>query len=377
MRSPFLLGLLALACCTSSGFDEVGPSSRGAGDEGPGANAANDIDGGSSDDADGSPPKADGPEGPGTGLSARYPNDVGIASDPNVIFYSGFESDFAGWSYHTPDPTLLAVQSDAGLANGGAKYLRASVSRTRLAASSYVSAAAQFEFPQRVPVAYWRFYARFVGNSATPHHWVRVGAGNASYVSDGLANTVPAGDRGFWFDLDANDAGIFNLYVYWHQMRSSRCNDGSAVPGCAGDQGRTNYYGNIFSPSGQTAFPRDQWFCIEIMTKANTVGQHDGELAVYRNDVLVGEYKPGAPRGRWLRSSFHTWGPYFIDQGPFEGFDFRTSNEVAVKRVTLDAYYERGSLDARIANGLDAPETQTILYDDVVVATKRIGCKSK
>jgi hypothetical protein len=49
---------------------------------------------------------------------------------------------------------------------------------------------------------------------------------------------------------------------------------------------------------------------------------------------------------------------------------------VLVKRITLDTYYEKGSLDARIANGLVAPETQTILYDDVVVATARVGCKA-
>jgi hypothetical protein len=37
-------------------------------------------------------------------------------------------------------------------------------------------------------------------------------------------------------------------------MRSGRCNDGSATPGCAGDQGTTYYYGNNFNPAGQTAF---------------------------------------------------------------------------------------------------------------------------
>ncbi|MEP6653034.1 MAG: hypothetical protein ABJA82_06720 [Myxococcales bacterium] len=47
-----------------------------------------------------------------------------------------------------------------------------------------------------------------------------------------------------------------------------------------------------------------------------------------------------------------------------------------IKRITLDAYYEKGSLDARVASGLVVPETQTILYDDVVVATTRVGCKT-
>jgi hypothetical protein len=37
----------------------------------------------------------------------------------------------------------------------------------------------------------------------------------------------------------------------------------------------------------------------------------------------------------------------------------------------LGAYYERGTLPA------DAPESQVILYDDVVVATARIGCRTR
>jgi len=308
-------------------------------------------------------------------LSARYPGDVGIAGDPAVLFHSGFEDGFAGWTRHSTDTTLLDVDTDKATANGGERYMRASISRARLAQTPYIGVNAQLDFSRRVPVVYWRFYARFVGGSATPHHWVRVAAGDSSFQSDGLANTKPAGDKGFWYDLDANDDGHLKFYVYWHQMRSGRCNDGSTTPGCPGDQGTTYHYGNNLYPAGQTPFPRDAWFCVETMTKVNTVGAKDGELAFWVNDRLVGEYKTGTPRGRWLRDNFYSWGQYFRDDGPFEGFDFRTSDDVLLKRVTLDTYFERGTLDSRIAAGAAFPETQTILYDDVVVATSRVGCK--
>ncbi|MBC8133114.1 MAG: hypothetical protein H7X95_09050, partial [Deltaproteobacteria bacterium] len=190
------------------------------------------------------------------------------------------------------------------------------------------------------------------------------------------ANTVPAGTAGFWFDLDAHDDGRFNFYTYWHKMRSGRCNDGSVTPGCAGDQGTSYHYGNSFKPADQTPFSRDRWTCIEVKAKANTVGQSNGELALWIDDQMVGEYRPGAPRGRWLRDSFLTWGPYFVDQQAFEGFDFRSSNDVMFKRVTLDAYYERESLAQRERSlGITFPEAQIILYDDTVVATERVGCK--
>jgi len=203
---------------------------------------------------------------------------------------------------------------------------------------------------------------------------LRVGAGDPTFQSDGLANTVPAGDKGFWFDLDARRDQLFNFYVYWYQMRSGRCNDGTTVPGCAGDQGTTYFYGNNFTPAGQNAFPRDAWFCLEITAKANTLGQKDGELALWMNDVLVGEYRTGTPRGRWLRDNFYSWGPYFQDVQAFDGFDFRSSSDVLLKRITLDAYYEKGTLDD-LAMTTPVPEAQIILYDDVVVATERIGCK--
>lgn len=301
-------------------------------------------------------------------LASQYPGDEGIETDPSVLFHSGFEDGMAGWTSYSSAPFITVVE-DAALAHGGAKYLQAKVTRANLDQDQYISANARVELSTRVPELYWRFHTRFVGNTATPHHWVRTAAGDATYESDGLANTVPPGDRGFWFDLDARKDLFFNFYVYWYKMRSGRCNDGTAVPGCAGDQGTTYYYGNNFTPAGQQPFARDAWFCLEIRTKANTLGTSDGELTLWKDDQLVGEYRPGAPRGRWLRDNFYSWGQYFQDVQAFEGFEFRASDAVKLKAITLDAYYEKGTLDAA------APDEQVILYDDVVAATRRIGCR--
>jgi hypothetical protein len=323
--------------------------------------------------SDGSTPESGSADRAGAAgsIANDHPQDQGIEGDPRVLFHSDFENGLTGWTRYTKNPDQIAVLTDAALANGGTGYLRAQVTRTQLAADPYISANVQLDFPRRVPDMYWRFYARFVGQTAAPHHWVRVAAGTPSFDSDGLANTVPPGDQGFWFDLDAHGDGFFNFYVYWYEMRSGRCNDGSATPGCAGDQGTTYYYGNNFSPADQPPFARDTWLCLEIHAQANTVGASDGELALWVNDTLVGEYKPGSPRGRWLRDNFFTWGQYYQDVQAFEGFAFRSSDDVLFKRVTLDAYYERGTLPA------DAPEAQVILYDDVVVATSRIGCRTR
>jgi hypothetical protein len=318
----------------------------------------------------------------GGSLSARYPGDVGLAQDPSVLFFDDCEAGWGRWSGPESDTATLNMQTDPELAHSGSGFLQSTVTSADLEASEYISSQSHIDFPERVPDVFLRFHARFVGTAPTPHHWVRMTAGIPSFEGSGLANTVPAGDEGFWFDLDASTDDVFNFYVYWHEMRSGRCNNGTAEPGCEGDQGTTYHYGNVLRPPEQTPFPRDQWFCIEMHARASTVGQSDGELAFWIEDQLVGDYRPGTPVGTWLRDSFHTGGCNFsacTEPVPFEGFDFRSSEDVLFKTFVLDAYYERGSSadkrDELEARGIVVDDAQTILYDDVVIATERIGCR--
>ncbi|MFP4600164.1 MAG: hypothetical protein ACLFVJ_18045 [Persicimonas sp.] len=314
-------------------------------------------------------------------LSEKYPGDDGIGEDPAVLFFDDFEEGWGRWDAPQSDTQYLTIQTDTATAHSGDGYLRSRVTTEDLADDQYISSASRVSF-ERVDEIFWRFYARFPHVAPNPHHWVRVAAGNEDWNSSGLANTVPAGDEGFWFDFDINNDDVFNFYVYWHEMRSGRCNDGSAEPGCEGDQGTTYYYGNIFRPPSQEPYPEDEWFCIEMRAKANTPGQMDGELAFWIDEEPVGEYRTGHPDGTWLRATFHTDGCDFsacTEPEPFEGFDFRTSEEVGFKSVILDAYYERDSSARKREEledrGLTVSDEQTIYYDDVVVATERIGCR--
>lgn len=119
-----------------------------------------------------------------------------------------------------------------------------------------------------------------------------------------------------------------------------------------------------------------------MYARPNTVGESDGALAFWIDDVPIGDYRPGHPEGTWLRAQFHTGGCDFsacTPPVPFEGFDFRSSEDVRFKSFKLDAYYERDS-DARRrqemeARGLTVSDARTILYDDIVIATERIGCR--
>jgi hypothetical protein len=372
---------LALHCGGQEAGDNLGPAATGGlhaagGSMAVGGQAAA---GGSSPDGgslgEGGTPDA-------SSLSARYPGDVGLAEDPAVLFFDDCEVGWGRWTAPESDTATLTMQSDPALAHAGSGFLKSTVTSADLEADEYISSQSHIDFPEQVDEFYLRFHARFVGTAPTPHHWVRMTAGIPSFQGSGLANTVPAGDEGFWFDFDAGTGDDFNFYVYWHRMRSGRCNDGSTEPGCEGDQGTTYHYGNVFRPPGQSPFERDEWFCIEMHGRANTVGQADGELIFWIDEELIGDYRPGTPLGTWLRDSFHTNGCEFsacTEPAPFEGFDFRTSDDVLFKTFVLDAYYERESSAAKreelAAQGIVVDDAQTILYDDVVIAKERIGCR--
>ncbi len=315
-------------------------------------------------------------------LAERHPGDEGLAEDPAVLFHDDFESGWGRWDAPRADTRYLTILEDAARAHAGRRFLQSKVTTADLAENMYISASPRVAFPRRVDEVWWRFHVRFPVVAPNPHHWVRTAAGTESWNRSGIANTLPRGDEGFWFDFDINNDDVFNFYVYWYKMRSGRCNDGSATPGCAGDQGTTYYYGNVFRSEGQVPFPRDEWFCIEVHAKANTVGEMDGELSFWVDDVLVGEFRTGVPEGTWLRDRFHPGGCDFsacTPPQPFEGFDFRSSPDVKFKAFFLDAYYQRDTSDrkrrALEERGLTVSDEQIIWYDDVVVATERIGCR--
>lgn len=396
-RVVFGILLSALTQCSTKAQDDNGDAgSSGEGDgvlvsggrgEGSGDGASGGVgDGGGSSGGQGDLGESGGAgemEVNGETLSSRYRGDVGLADDDAVLFFDNFEEGWGRWTAPQADTATLSIRNRDATAHQGSRYLESTVTSADLSVDEYISSQSHIDFPERVSDVYLRFYAQFVGTAPTPHHWIRMTAGTTDFNGSGQANMVPPGDEGFWFDFDANTDDVFNFYVYWYEMRSGRCNDGSVTDGCEGDQESTYYYGNTFRPPEQTPFPRNEWFCIEMRSKANSVGQSDGLLSFWINDQLVGDFRSGFPDGTWLRDSFHPGGCDFsacTDPKPFEGFDFRTSEDVLFKAFVLDAYYERGSTQGKRETleekGISVDDAQTVLYDDIVIAKERIGCRS-
>ena len=313
----------------------------------------------------------------------QYPAVGDRESSPDVLLHEDFENGWGKWDYPQADTQFLFLENDNDIAHSGSGVLRSTITREDLTKKPYIASKARYVFSKPVDSIYWRFYTRFNPDSPTPHHWVKLAATNGIFDVRGKAGVKPGGDEAMWFDIDINNNDLFSFFVYWHEMRSGRCNDGSSTPGCKGDQGQTYYYGNKFKPAGQLSMRRDEWSCIEIHAKLNDVGKSNGELSLWIDDELIGNYYKGTPSGTWLRARFHSDGCDFSDcypPEPFDGFNFRTSEKVQFREIYMAAYYQLDSFDRKKEKlkkmGKNVSHNQTIYYDDIIVATERIGCMS-
>jgi hypothetical protein len=57
------------------------------------------------------------------------------------------------------------------------------------------------------------------------------------------------------------------------------------------DQKTGKYYGNMFKPETRVLIERGQWYCMEMMLKANDPGADNGEQAFWINGALIGHFK--------------------------------------------------------------------------------------
>lgn len=312
-------------------------------------------------------------------LSEKYPGDQWALDDPAIIFASDFENGLANWdiSSYTGD-TAEAIES-GDEAHAGTGSMKLSFTLTDLQAGGDASIRATTVFGLPADGYYVRYYMRYTEGTARPHHANSTMVHAPDAYTGGNAGQRPDGDQRFNTAIDIDEEGRFYFYTYWHEMRSWMCNDGSTDPECVGYNGPSDspYYGNNFKPADQPVVDRYQWNCYEYFVRANTPNEYDGELALWVNGQRLGEFKTGEPMGAWLRANFYTMGEWGTDdnQVPFEGFNFRTSATVNQVRMSLLFYQEWRTLNVYRTDTPTKSEEQAVFYDDVVVATQRIGCR--
>lgn len=271
-------------------------------------------------------------------LSFRHPADAGIDRDPAVLFTENFESgDLRRWDEMRG---LAAVTTNAPYAGRFCAQLE-----LRRGGNS-VAHAIKWFLPGADTV-HVRFYVKFSADYQYNHHFVTLLANQQrnKWSAFGKAGLKPNGtyySSGMepWFAWGKNPPpGEVNLYTYYLDMER--------------DPKMDKYWGNGFFPpgpgKGQAAGPQrvvpplNQWQCWEFMIQANTApDKADGRQAMWVDGKLVGD---------------------------FTGIRWRSDMDLKVNCLWLQHYgYDPGDPTKRYWK-----ESQTVWFDDIVVATRYIG----
>jgi hypothetical protein len=268
----------------------------------------------------------------GSGFAAAYPGDQCIRGDGRVIFSEDFEGrdPFPGWTdWKSPENVhlvdkyphaghfALAIDADLKTNQGGHLFKR---------------------LPFGQDALYVRFYVLFLGPAEYVQHFVQISADEpARPFLLGGAGVCPDGGTRFATSIEpfAGKAklappGGWHLHSYWCEMSLSP--DGK-------------YWGNDFEPVEPAPVALDKWTCVEVMIKANsTPFASDGMQAFWIDGKLC---------------------------GAFQGYRWRTDSKLKLNGIALlDSMTE----EAARQQGSEEPlQKTTVLFDDLVVATRYIG----
>ena len=274
-------------------------------------------------------------------IAGMYPGDVGIERDQRVLFTDNFEhGDLNRWNEkrgtiqlteHRPHTghSCVHIPMEQGKDTGGD--------------------AIKWFMPGSDKV-HVRFYVKFSADYQYNHHfvWLLANQQKDKWSAFGKAGDKPDGTYFStamepWFAWGKNPSpGEVNLYSYYLDMEPDRKMD--------------KYWGNVFFPPGpgkgeaasanRVIPPLDQWQCWEFMIQANTAADvADGAQAMWVDGKQV---------------STHT------------GIRWRSDVDLKVNCLWLEHYgYDGGDPTKAYWK-----KSQSVWFDDVVVATEYIGPQS-
>ena len=266
------------------------------------------------------------------GLAAKYPNDKGIAKDPDVYFFTDFEADEwqKAWSGMGPNiaPVTLAEDPELKFESFQGKALRAHLGVGKLTALDL-----RYDFKDKNGAepeeAYFRYYIR-LGES-----WVPTIQGGKLPGFSGTYNKAGWGGRKVHGDDGWSARGHYKTTVTEGNPLAGTTPIGNYVyhtdmPGNYGDVWMWN--------RGYRGFlGRNKWYCIEQHVKLNAPGKKDGVLEAWVDGKLA----------------HHR-----------EGMNFRTGDKLKIERMWFNIYH----------GGTTPSQTdQHIFIDNVVTAKKYIG----
>ncbi len=302
-----------------------------------------------------------------TTLSAEYPGDIGIDADPSVVWHENFSeasvSAVAARYSDVNNPSGMSLVADVPASSSGQQALQLVAGGSTPATHLYTNFSAEYD------ELWYRYYVKYVGAGPWHHSGLWFGGYNPSipypYPNAGLQ---PVGDDRFSVALEPMESTtnpIMDFYAYWMQMHSWMANP----------SGDTAYYGNTLIHSNEFTVASGEWTCFEVHLKLNPdpTTASGAILEVWKNDSLVITFNDTSPLGYWTADKFC---PAAADASAC--VPYRPSNPAA---VVLDQQWR--STPALQINNIwlenynTAAANSTMMYDDIVVATKRVGCTVK
>jgi len=302
-------------------------------------------------------------EGPARTLAERYPGDVGLESDPAVIWFEGFEAgtvEAVRARYEdSKNPAGMSLVPDVPAGSGGAAAMRWTAHDGADATDLY----------KRLPGAaewYVRWYVKYQPGIHWHHSGVWVGGYNPpSDWPSPQAGLRPAGDDRFSISLEpvygvGGPAPRLDFYNYWMGMHSWM----------AEPSGDTAYYGNALVH--RTGFTLDEgaWVCLELHVRLNPepASGAGALLEVWKGDEPVARFDDAGPLGYWIRDKFcpeGADGPECTDYpAPADTrLDLRLRSSLALE---LNAFWPQNYIT-------DGPPGW-LQFDHMVIARERIGC---
>lgn len=239
----------------------------------------------------------------GEGIAARHPGDVGIETDPDVIFADNFEtynqtSDLTTKWDNYFQTAQTKIVTDAANVRLGQKALEFNLPQQGTELSNGVQKILKTE----LDVLYLRYYSKFDGSFDVNGSSHNGGGINAHYFNGNNATPgVPAnGTNKFLVEFECWRAeqtdktpGVLNLYIYHPEQRSNYGDhfytNGNVTP-YSPTQGNKGNFGPDFVSRPEIVPELGRWYAYEVMLKANTPNQRDGRVTLWLDGKVIGDF---------------------------------------------------------------------------------------
>ncbi|MBW2524884.1 MAG: hypothetical protein JRI23_11940 [Deltaproteobacteria bacterium] len=301
--------------------------------------------------------------GTSAGFACQYPGDVGIQSHGTVVWYEGFEEGsvsavIARYDAHSSE-SEMALVSDTPSGSPGAVSMRMTAGDTAADTDLYKN------FGTGWDDLYVRYYTKYEANVNYHHTGVWVGGYYPAQTwPSPYAGTRPNGNDRFSVAVEimtdgTNPSPRLDFYNYWMGMQTN--------PG-------GGFWGNVLINDANLVATFD-WQCIEVHIRMNTSTSSNAgaELGIWRDGESIVQYDDQGPTGRWLHDKFCRTDP----NEPATATSC-TDYTLSPPDVVLDLQW-RTTNDLKNnyfwpQNYITSGPAGDVWYDDMVLATERIGC---